>query len=397
MPPEIFLELVRRIDGSYKAIGIEAIRAEGVIIAVKNPLDERLALKVIRPEYNFNFIPNMPSAFNDAQKDQYQRMSLALLKFKKRFEEGTRIQQRICNEINRYKIDDFAVPQIKKYSESPTLYAEMEWVYGVSVLRRIKEKNDIRYSFEKYMTLLDCVQFLHEHEFIHRDIKADNIMIGGELERNEKLYLLDWTLSKGIGRQLTVVGEGLGTPGYASPEQYAKKEAVNADQRDDIYSLGVSLWEFWFNTAIPRLPDEAYEDENRNAEYLAGLVEQLPKELQPIFKRATEPRKMLRYANIAQLKTDLIAVAEKVLNHAPSEHFVSEKLCNDIQKKVEACTVLQDVEFPDAVVDTDVSIDLDNLKQYLKNERNEKAVRAIIDALIESNVNVFTEKDNLNE
>jgi serine/threonine protein kinase len=83
---------------------------------------------------------------------------------------------------------------------------------------------------------------IHEQHLVHRDIKPSNIMVSlkeGELKR---VKVIDLGLAKGAAEEgsISALGSFVGTPGYASPEQFA---GVGVDIRSDLYSLGIVLWE----------------------------------------------------------------------------------------------------------------------------------------------------------
>ena len=88
-------------------------------------------------------------------------------------------------------------------------------------------------------TLAEALAAAHAQGVVHRDVKPNNIMIA----RDGSVRLLDFGLARGAGidmATLTRTGTILGTPGYMSPEQF---DAHGVDERSDLYSLGVVLFE----------------------------------------------------------------------------------------------------------------------------------------------------------
>ena len=88
-------------------------------------------------------------------------------------------------------------------------------------------------------TLAEALAAAHAQGIVHRDVKPNNVMIA----RDGSVRLLDFGLARGTGIDLTTLtrtGTILGTPGYMSPEQF---DAHGVDERSDLYSLGVVLFE----------------------------------------------------------------------------------------------------------------------------------------------------------
>jgi serine/threonine protein kinase len=88
-------------------------------------------------------------------------------------------------------------------------------------------------------TVSDALAAAHALGIVHRDVKPNNIMLAGD----GSVRLLDFGLARGRGVDMTTLtrtGTIVGTPGYMSPEQF---DGYGVDERSDLYSLGVVLFE----------------------------------------------------------------------------------------------------------------------------------------------------------
>jgi eukaryotic-like serine/threonine-protein kinase len=115
----------------------------------------------------------------------------------------------------------------------------MEYVEGQSLSSRLDQGPIPAAQALKYVDqVLDALSYAHKQHVIHRDIKPANIM----LTPDNTVKLMDFGIARSGAepRKLTATGSTLGSLSYMSPEQ-VKGEAT--DERSDLYSLGISLYE----------------------------------------------------------------------------------------------------------------------------------------------------------
>lgn len=182
-------------------------------------------------------------------------------------------------------------------------YIAMEYLEGKSLKEVIPEGGlEPARAIEIAVQILQALQFAHENDVIHRDIKPHNIVINGR----GRVKVTDFGIAlAGTAPAMTETGSIIGTAQYLSPEQ-AKGKAV--EQSSDLYSMGVVLYEM----LTGRVP---FEGENPVAIALKhlsdipvppqALVPRIPDNLNAVVMRALAKDPRDRYPTAEEFIADL--------------------------------------------------------------------------------------------
>src|ERR1700676_2134411 len=132
----------------------------------------------------------------------------------------------------------------------------MEFVEGETLEKLIRRSGrlEIKLALEIARQVATGLAAVHKQKLVHRDIKPGNIMASPEEGGTVTAKIIDLGLAKPVnepGSQtaISMPGGFVGTPEFASPEQFA---GVGVDIRSDLYSLGVALWEMLTGHAVFR-------------------------------------------------------------------------------------------------------------------------------------------------
>jgi serine/threonine-protein kinase len=148
----------------------------------------------------------------------------------------------------------------------------------------------------------------HAEGVVHRDLKPENLFLCAQPDGTELVKILDFGIARSLAApaSLTLSGEGMGSPGYMSPEQL--RDASAADERSDIWSLGVVLHELL--AGVP--PFQAATPFDLCAHILAGQRErlerrrpELPAQLVAVVDRCLELEPERRYQSVVELAAAL--------------------------------------------------------------------------------------------
>ena len=210
------------VRGKYRILSKVGQGGMGAVYkALHVAFDEVRALKVISPEL--------------AQDDQFVR----------RFRQEAILTRKLQHE-HAVRVEDL------DEAEDRRPFIVMEFVEGPNLKTLIRDNGPL--PVERILRVgrqvSSALEAAHEMGMIHRDIKPDNIVLVPQPEGGEAVKVLDFGIAKlkegkSVEGSLTLTGTGvvIGTPQYMSPEQAMGRRGDQLDDRSDLYSLGVVMYE----------------------------------------------------------------------------------------------------------------------------------------------------------
>jgi len=183
------------------------------------------------------------------------------------------------------------------------VFIVMEYINGVELKEKIAsgpvKQNE---AIDIIVKIADGLKTAHNKGIVHRDIKSSNIMVTYE----GQVKIMDFGLAKVKGSGLvTRVGTTMGTAAYMSPEQVSGEKV---DQRSDIWSLGIILYEL----LTGELPFKADYDAawtylilNKDPLKPSELDRKIPAHLDSIVLKMLEKDKDKRYSKIEEVLNEI--------------------------------------------------------------------------------------------
>lgn len=217
-----------------------------------------------------------------------------------------------------------------------TYYITMEFVDGESLKNIILMTKKLSATSAIRLTRQICEGLgeAHRHGIVHRDLKPGNILI----DRAGDAKIVDFGLARSIeSKGITATGFIIGTPRYMSPEQVQEK---TIDQRSDIYSLGILLYEM-LSGRIPFDDDSPVRVALRHVKDKPLDPEDLDPEIPPpltrVILKCLAKEKEDRYASTQELLSELNrvekALARSVADDLPKERKTRSRPVFGIKKK----------------------------------------------------------------
>ena len=175
-----------------------------------------------------------------------------------------------------------------------------EYVEGTTLAEEIKKNGCFSYSRARKIIFDVCnaLRLLHAmkpHPVIYRDLKPENIIIMPD----SNIKLIDFGIARYYKQESVHDTVLAGTRGYTAPEVMA---GMQSDERSDIYSVGLLLYEL--------LSGKSLQDPPYQIRPVAEHSEYLPDYIDEIIAKATDINQTKRYATLEELVYELDSIKE---------------------------------------------------------------------------------------
>lgn len=206
-----------------------------------------------------------------------------------------------AQDVARFQSEPNIVSIYDYLEENDTAYMVMEYLHGCTLKQYIREHGgrlDTDHILHICLLVLDALAVVHKAGMIHRDISPENIFICEDLT----VKLIDF----GAAKQVYLDGEQTMSvvlkPGYAPPEQYAKKDKQGP--WTDIYALGATL----YFAATGEKPEESFgrvlED---TIKPVCEVNPEIPRAMSQVIMRAMSVKIEDRYQTVEAMREALLA------------------------------------------------------------------------------------------
>jgi len=208
------------------------------------------------------------------------------------------------NIMSIFEIDehDNSVFMVMEYVEGETLKSYISNLRSGSGMPYLK-------AIDWLITISRGLKIAHDNNIIHRDIKSENIMLAA----GEQLKIMDFGLAKLKGSSgLTKTGTSLGTLAYMAPEQ---AQGLSADQRSDIWSLGVVFYEMLTGESLFKAEHEAallYLIVNEDPPLPSSMDLKIPRQVDLVVFKMLAKNPDKRYQSVDELLKSLKEVSEEL-------------------------------------------------------------------------------------
>ena len=305
--PSIDVEIGSVLAGKYRVDRVLGVGGMGVVVAATHlELDTLVALKFLLPEV----------------RDNSEVVA--------RFAREARAAAQIRSEYVARTLD---VGRL----ENGSPYIVMEYLDGKDLAELIEKQGPLPIPTAIKLALQACEALTEAHAIgiVHRDLKPSNLFVTRRRDGTEIAKLVDFGISKlmsPVGSRpdlvMTRTSSVMGSPLYMAPEQLMG--ARNADERSDVWALGVTLYEAL--AGVPpfngeTLPEVCARVMTQSPQPLVTLRADVPSQLDAVVMRCLQKDPQQRYASAADLAAALrdvtLAPTTEIMAKPPRELLVA--------------------------------------------------------------------------
>lgn len=247
--------------------------------ALDTTINEKVALKLIKPEISSN--------------------KLTIERFQNELKYARMVSHKnVCRMYHLSK-------------ESDSHYIVMEYIPGENLksMIRMTKQLSMKTAIDIAKQVCEGLAEAHRLGVVHRDLKPSNIMI----DKGGNARIMDFGIARSLQTDgMTGPGVMVGTPEYMSPEQV---EGKKADQRSDIYSLGIILYEMVAGK-VPFVGDTpisvALKHKNDIPQNPKKINAQIPDTLSYTILKCLEKKKEKRFQSVEEFLAELNAIEKKL-------------------------------------------------------------------------------------
>jgi serine/threonine protein kinase len=219
---------------------------------------------------------------------------------------NTEALERLKREVSAARrITHPNVIRIHDLSESEGLhFVSMEYFSGTTLKELLKRQGAMSFvrGSQLAFQICDGLEGAHRQGVIHRDLKSQNMIVNDAGD----LKIIDFGLASCAHQEgMTATGLILGTPEYMAPEQV---EGKRADERADIYSFGIILYEI-FTGRVPFSGDSAiavgFQQMREEPVRPSAINSKISEKLERVILKALQKDPEDRYASVSELRLEL--------------------------------------------------------------------------------------------